>query len=358
MKTIKYSSFRILPTIIFIYLLCCLSHELKLTLTKQHMPIKNKAILGGVSLGYESESKSISQVRFHFEISFNLSYCFFSRSTLYSGDGGVIYVSGGSYSMNVSNSMFYNCSCSLNGGAIYFSSSSNSCLRMICANRCSCGASSSGHLAYLIASQVNKIDYLSVSNCSHTTSGIWSIRLDNGNQRVDNTNSSMNNVIRVSGIGFFYTSSFTCSYCTFSNNKLSDGICIYFRTSSGIMTFSNIVHNNSPSGYGIVDVFEGSPKMHYCIFQDNQNTLFSVRSGSLEVSHSFISYSGMLSTSTQVSMANNNSLSKRETYQIPFFNSHYCNADSTIITQTNVNTFHQSSLKSNIFINSLIQFLL
>jgi len=178
MKTIKYSSFRILSFIIFTYLLCCLSHELKLNLklAKQHISnrnifvfdlVKNKTILGGVGLWYESESQSISQVRFHFEISFNLSHCFFSRSTLYSGDGSVIYVSGGSYSMDVSYSMFYNCSCSLNGGAIYFSSA-NSSLRMICANRCSCGSSSYGHFAYLIASQANQVEYLSVSFCPHT----------------------------------------------------------------------------------------------------------------------------------------------------------------------------------------------
>ena len=175
MKTIKYSSFRILSFIIFTYLLCCLSHELKLNLklAKQHISnrnifvfdlVKNKTILGGVGLWYESESQSISQVRFHFEISFNLSHCFFSRSTLYSGDGSVIYVSGGSYSMDVSYSMFYNCSCSLNGGAIYFSSS-NSSLRMICANRCS---ATSKQFAYLGSSQNNQVHYLSVSFCSHT----------------------------------------------------------------------------------------------------------------------------------------------------------------------------------------------
>ena len=124
------------------------------------------------------------------------------------------------------------------------------------------------------------------------------------------------------------------------------------------MSYANIVHNNSPSDHGVVYVYGANPKMMYCIFQDNQNTLFCVRSGSLEVSHSYISYSGLLSTSTQVSMANNNSLSKRETYQIQFFNSHYCNADIPIIPQTNVNTFHQLSLKSYIFINSLVQFLL
>ena len=88
--------------------------------------------------------------------------------------------------------MFYNCVCSQNGGAINFASS-NSCLRMIYANSCSCGVGSFGHFTYLSASRMNQVEYLSVSNCSHTTSGYSSIDVFNGDQRVDNTNSSMNN---------------------------------------------------------------------------------------------------------------------------------------------------------------------
>jgi len=61
---------------------------------------------------------------------------------------------------------------------------------MICANSCS---ASGKHFAYHQASQVNQVEYLSVSNCSHTTSGYDPICLVYGYQRVDNTNSSMNN---------------------------------------------------------------------------------------------------------------------------------------------------------------------
>jgi len=72
--------------------------------------------------------------------------------------------------------------------------------------------------------------------------------------------------------------------------------------------------------------------MMYCIFDLNQNVLFCVYGGSLEVSHSFISLTGALSVSTAVSIANNNSFSKRQTYQIQFFNSYYCNTDIPIRT--------------------------
>ena len=182
-------------------------------------------------------------------------------------------------------------------------------LRMICANSCSCGADYSGHFSYLIASQMNQVEYLSVSNCSNTTSGYCPIRLDFGDQRVDNTNSSMNNAERVSGIWIESPSSVTSSYCTFSNNKVSFSICIYFYSTSGTisMSYANIVHNNSPSQYGVVFVNgAGSKMMMYCIFKNNQNTLFCVNQGSLEVSHSFIDHSGTLSYGA-VSTSNYNS---------------------------------------------------
>ena len=186
---------------------------------------------------------------------------------------------------------------------------------MICANSCS---ASEKHFAYLSASQVNQVEYLSVSNCSHTTSGYYSIRLQSGNQKVDNTNSSMNNAIQVSGIGISSPSSFTSSHCTFSNNKVSFSKYIFFYSTSGTisMSYANIVHNNSPIIYGVVYVQgAGSRKMMYCIFKNNQNTLFCVWEGSLEVSHSFIEHSGSFSTRTAVPTSNN-SFTNTITYQL------------------------------------------
>jgi len=181
--------------------------------------LNDNEIIIGVSLGCENES--ISQGRSYVDVIIDISNCYFSRYLSYSGNGGVIYVTVSSCSMNINYSMFYYCVCSSKGGAIYFSSS-NSSLRMICANSCSCGGYNSYIFSYLVASQVNQVEYLSVSNCSHTTFGYYPIRLDYGNQRVDNTNSSLNNAAYFSGILIWYPSSFTSSHCTFSNNKVSD----------------------------------------------------------------------------------------------------------------------------------------
>jgi len=296
----------------------------------------NNHIIFGAGFGCENEN--MDQGRSYVDKNVDISNCFFSRSLEYSGDGGVICINSGSYSMSINYSMFNNCVCSSKGGAIYFDSP-NSYLRMICANRCSCGASSyGGNFAYILVSQVNHLEYLSVSYCSHTTSGNGVTYSYYGNQKVDNTNNSLNSAKQLSGVRTYGSSSFTSSHCTFSNNNVSNNMCISFCSSSGTisMIFANIVHNNSPSGHGIVTVDgAGLKKMMYCIFQQNQNYLFSGYGGYLEVSHSFISHSELsFFTSTAVSTETNNSITNRSTYQFQFFNSHYCNADIALPERT------------------------
>jgi len=286
--------------------------------------LNDSGIILGVGLGCESER--IDSGRSYFNISIDITNCYFSRVFQFYGYGGIIFIDGGSYSMKINNSMFYKCICYFVGGAIWFDSS-NSYLRLICANSCSCGAY--GHFARLQASQVNQVEYLSVSNCSHTTTEMDSIYSPSGNQRYDNTNSSMNNADRVSSINIVSPSSFTSSHCTFSNNKVSFNSCIEFYSTSGTITiiYANIVHNNGP-GYGVVYAEgAGSRKMMYCIFQNNQNSLFCVREGSLEVSHSFIDHPESFITYMSEVLTTNNSLTHRMTFQIQFFNSLHCNAD-------------------------------
>jgi len=281
----------------------------------------------------ECQSESINQGRSYFDVNIEIAHCSFNRLSQFSGNGGVICISSGSLTMCVSYSMFYSCICASHGGAIYFYST-NSSLKMICANKCSCGSSSEGHFAWLTASQVNIGDYISFSLCSQITSGYYSIRFNTGDQRVDNTNSSMNCDRFVSGIGFISPSSFTSSLCTLSNNRASDGICIAFSTNSGTMSSANIIQNNSPTIYGVVRGYEGTPKMIYCIFQDNQNTLFYVEVGSLEVYHSYIDhYELSLSKLLPVLTSINNTFAKTKTYQIRFFSSHHCNADLSLMAQ-------------------------
>jgi len=303
----------------------------------------------GLSLGCDNEI--IVQGRSYVDRDINIYDCFFSRFSEISGNGGVIYVNSGSFIMSISYSMFYNCSSSNSGGAIYFCYSPKSVLKMICAHRCS---SITSHFANIQASQENQLEYLSISLCSHTQYGYYPIYLVNGDQRVEKTNISVNIVFLTSGIAFWSPSSFISSYCTFSNNKASNSICLYIYSNPGTISFSNIIQNNSPSNYGVVYVHGGSPKLHFCVFYFNENTLFCVEKGSLEVSHSFIFHSAMFSTSTTVSTSVNNSFIKSQTYQIQFFKSNYCNADIPIKITRSVNTFSDSIRYKSSFFSILI----
>ena len=130
--------------------------------------------------------------------------------------------------MRINNSMFYKSHYSTKAGSIYFYSSISD-LRMICANSCS---TSAFQFDYCDASQVNQVKYLSMPNCSHTPTVIYSIHMYHG-------------------IGIDEPSSCTSTYCTFAYNKLSDYRCIYLFSASETITMSyaNIVHNNSPLSY-------------------------------------------------------------------------------------------------------------
>jgi len=276
-------------------------------------------------------SEKIEVGRSYQDSNIDISSCFFHRESSYNGDGGVIYVQGSSFSIIINNAMFHECFCNSKGGAIFFDSLSSN-LNRICASSCLC--STFGQFAYLIADQNNYAQYLSVTLCGLVFQGNMAIRYYEGNQKFDYSNCSMNKAMQYSGVGFGSSISFTSSYCTFSNNIVQSSFCIYFYFTKGTMFFSNIVHNNSPSQSAIIKTYSESPKMDYCIFAYNQNTLFNVEAGSLTLSHCFISHQGVFSISTSVTTSNNNSIVNRPTYKIQFFNSQYCNTDIPLPDQT------------------------
>jgi len=292
-------------------------------------------------------NEDIDNQRSYEQMDINISNCFFTRISQISGNGGVICVFGCSCSMFVKCSMFHSCSCSSEGGAIYFRDY-NSVLMMVCAYKCSCGHDSYCHYANIKTLHESRVEYISISSCSNTPQGDYSIYFYTGNQNYFNSNSSMNNAFQVSSILIESPSSFTSSHCTFSNNKALDGICIYLYDCSGSILFANIVHNNSPS-FGVVYVHgRGSYELKYCIFDSNHDALFNVNTGSVEISHSFISHVGMTSTGI------NNTLKRKGTYQLKFFQSYYCNADIPLYMSTHIKTLNNVPLRNNILIFPLV----
>jgi len=261
-----------------------------------------------------------------------ISNCFFSRSSVFSGSGGVIYVNGGSFVLNIYDSMFYNSSSTVFGGAISFNSKS-SFLRMTCANRCSAQYQ---HFANLVALDVNEVEYLSVTLCSYTTSGYIPYRLCTANKSVTNTNNSMNCANQVSGMSFEYTS-FTSIYNNYAYNNASDGICLKFDSCQGKEMFSNFIQNNSPS-FGVVYVTNSaSCRIENCVFAMNYKTLFNIGYGSLRVYHSFINHSWTMSVLTTV-ITFNNTFTMGETLQFTLYGSYFCYAELSLPKNTPFNT--------------------
>jgi len=270
----------------------------------------------------------------------DISNCIFMRSFGYNGDGGVIYVVGENYTMSISDSMFFNVSSlTANGGAIYFDSATSKLYRICCS---SCSAFSAGHFGFIQASKTNELELLSILLCAPNNIGFSSVRMITGDQKILSTNLSLNYAERVSGIGIISPSSYVCSYCTFCDNHVTQYICIYYYPNSGSMYYSNIIQNNSPS-YGVIRINGGAPKFLYCIFDMNKDALFCVQTGSLTIAHCFIFHEGKLTTSNAVSMGQNNSLVKFQTYELRFFMSHYCNADFPINTNQKTQIIHQNS---------------
>jgi len=273
------------------------------------------------ALSSQCENEQISVGRSYQGSSIDVSNCVFSRSSLFSGSGGVIYASGGTYTIIISNSIFYNSSCNDRGGAIYSDSSSSS-IRMTCVHSCS---ALNEHFAYLQANQ-HLLEYISIGYCSPKASGNYPFQMYKGSQRADYINSSMNQAESCSGFYTAVPSSFSSSFCTFSNNNVSNSCCLEFAYNSGSMIFANIVHNNSPQRGIIVD-FMGSYNLNYCVFYSNQDTLFCLNSGSLTLSHCFISHASTFSTSSSVATSNNNSFSKMQTYSQSYYYTGFCLID-------------------------------
>ena len=128
----------------------------------------------GVGIGCANELDDLG--RYYSQKEINIAQCSFSMFYVFSGKGGIIFVDISLSSMFITYSMFYNCSCNSYGGAIYFFST-NSSLKMICANKCSCKSSYNYNFANINSIQVNTIEFLSVSQCSHSYNGEYSYRI-------------------------------------------------------------------------------------------------------------------------------------------------------------------------------------
>jgi len=283
--------------------------------------------------GLECILENIEIGRSYNDSNIEISNCVFMRSSTFTGYGGVISVNEKELTMSISYSMFFNCSSSSHGGAIFFNASSSS-MKMICACNCS---SKWGHFGYFINSISNNCEYMSLLSCSYQKSGYGALSSHFGEYMFNYNNLSLNKADQVSGILANTISPFNSTFCTFSNNDAKTGICLYFNNFFESLCYANIIQNNSP-GLGVVSSAGGFPHLLYCVFDMNQKILFDVITGSLEVLHCFISHDFDFSTKPHVTTSNNNSFTSMQTYRIEYMKSYFCNADNPVFVPSNGNS--------------------
>jgi len=303
------------------------------TCTKPMLPSEKTMMCSLDDCRFEFADKG----RAYYNENVDIMGCFFIRIFAYSYAGGVICIDYEKVTFNITSSTFVNCSSSQNGGAIYCNLYLSSYLKKICAYSCLCGPFNYGHrvghFASILALQNNYLEHGSISTCSYMMRGVFAFHMSEGNQSVSNTNCSMNRSIRKSGINLMNSKLSRCSFCTFSNNNVTEYGLIDLRYSTGQMMRVNIIHNMNPNNHYILSSYESRVKLFDCVFDMNQGCLFYVDSSLLEVSNCFIYHLGNITNSRTITLINN-SFTKMATHQFQFYKSNFCHADNPLPDQT------------------------
>ena len=152
-----------------------------------------------------------------------LNYCFFSRLTTFNGNGGnledingnsgsIIFIKDVNCNLSINNCIFYNCSSTGSSGAIYFYSltiNSGILLNKVCSFECwVTSISGDGNFASLSTLNNNIYNYLSIIESSNKGNGDSPIKIEYGNQIINNINSSNNYCEYASSIWSRYSLSF------------------------------------------------------------------------------------------------------------------------------------------------------
>ena len=239
-----------------------------------------------------------SNSRAYWNVDIDIKNCVFKRiNSLKSGNGGIILVENFETQMKIKDTLFYDCSCDNNGGAIFFDSNflSSSCtIEKVCAYNCYTTPNNSYQFGLIRVKKSfeNKITIrdLSLSKCGNQSQGYCSLDLGYGNISVSNTNSSNNYNIERSIFGIYLPEIFEVIFSNFKNNKDLDGknLLLEISTNKSTISFSNFIENDSPSN-GVVFIDEyGYCVISHCVFNLNNNVLFNGFKGTLEISQNYI----------------------------------------------------------------------
>ena len=259
-----------------------------------------------------------------------ISNCFFTRTNVYNGWGGVIYSSQKNFNVVIVDCTFFACSCNSWGGAIWLDSInklSSSKLLKVCASEC---FAKYGHFASICPYKgFNDIQYVSISKCSpFEDAEKYTFYLGKYvSVSVMNLNSSNNKASERSGIHVLCPTTFVGEFWTIVDN-VANSECIFFNYNGQSIDLSNanIVNNKCTYG-GVVSLFNGAVvTIHDCIFSQNSNLLFFAQfSSKIYLSNCVINHSDKIRSGTIYS--ENIQYTVTSTFVINHPNFQYCPAN-------------------------------
>jgi len=191
---------------------------------------------------------------------------------------------------------FSSCVSTSAGGAVCIQSSNfQSVFHKSCSYRCYINTNSwiYGQFCHVVnsGSLQNCLYFVSVTQCSPSSisKGSDPISLWSGNQTMRNVNVSQNYVSQES-FGIFAQGDTRIEHCNFEKNR-AYYIGFYIYAGNGIMSYSNIINNDSPNGYGVMTEISANVEYVFCVFLDNTDLLFSTTTinkvTSCWISHSY-----------------------------------------------------------------------
>ena len=247
-----------------------------------------------------NSSNLLSSERLYFNLNIYLFNCFFFRSTIFNGDGSIIYINTVNINMTIIECFFYLCSSTNDGGCILFECLSLfTCINIkkTCANNCK--SNNFPFLQITLGNNINNINnfnLISYYKCSDDGLSSHPTRFVYGNLNFDNINSSLNYCHAVSGMSLVYLNYFKGIFFTFQNNKHSNNGYVCFNINSGnenkFFNYSNIINNTSPNlNYGVIYLHNGAKFfINNFIFYNNFNYLFYIQSGNLIIENCYINH--------------------------------------------------------------------
>ena len=250
-----------------------------------------------------------------------VSDCSFAHFHKIGGNGGAILADSPFVPfINITDSVFFDCTSSNYGGAIYFETDEIHIDR-VCGFQCS---ASYHHFAYFSIGTKALINELSLAACSNYSKGSCSMSVLYYEHVLTNINNSKCVSEHVSGIKVManLNNKHSLVFCTFSDNNVTNGICVHLNSAFGNWSFINFVSNNSPNNYGVVYSQSGPFYISSAVFYSNQNTLF-YSPGMLILSYCYISHLEEISFGN-VTLSNNNTFSATSTYGFSLYNTFNC----------------------------------